>query len=150
MSWFTLNEELLHEAFQDKECADLLALRAHADPVPGICKGLAARIRQAILANGRGGVQGEETDIPMALRPVAVALLRVAVLTRYNLSISEDRRTSAREAEERLRGIEKGEIPFATSAVATRPTYHSRPQRWGRSGSGGMLPSGDFRPRAIR
>ncbi len=146
MDWVTLNEDLLHEAFQDKECTQLLSLREHGDPVPGLCEGLAARIRAAVLANGRSGLQGGTCDIPQALRGEAVAILRLKVLTRYNLNVSEDRRQEAREAESRLDAIARGEYPLATSTVASSPTYHSRRQRFGSPGTGGLLPGRNFRP----
>ncbi len=146
MDWIEINEDLLHEAIQEKECEELLKKRSHADPLPGIYAGLAASIRSAILANGRGRLQGSKLAIPQSLRGEAVALLRLQVLLRYNLTISEDRREAARSAEAKLSAIARGEQPFASSAVATRSTYHSRRQRFGQPGTGGLLPTRSFRP----
>ena len=55
MDFFTLDDALLTEAFNEKEAASLLQTRRSlpADPVPGICAGLAARMRNAVLAGGR-------------------------------------------------------------------------------------------------
>lgn len=141
MQWVTLNADMLAEAFQETECQDLLALRSTADPVPGICAGIAARIRAAVQANGRTQLAGGECDIPQALRGEAVAILRVQVLTRYDMTISDPRRDAATAAEARLDAIAKGEYPLAMDAVATKPTYHARKQRWGQPGSGGLMPS---------
>ena len=139
MEWFDLNDQLLAEAFQDRECTDLLALRSHADPVPGICRGLAARIRAAVQANGRCRLMGGENAIPQALRADAVAILRVKILVRYSLAVSEDRRQEAARAEERLDAIARGELPFADGTPQARPAYYGRKRYRRQPQNGGIM-----------
>lgn len=139
MEWLELDEQLLGEAFQEKECAELLSRRAAADPVPGICRGVAARIRAAVQANGRCRLQGGECSIPQALRGEAVALLRVKVLVRYNIKVAEDRRREADSAEERLDAIARGEIPFADATPAARPAYYGRKRHRRQPSNGGIM-----------
>ena len=139
MEWIDLDERLLPEAFQDRECTDLLALRSSADPVPGICKGLAARIRAAVQANGRCELRGGESSIPQALRAEAVAILRVKILVRFNMSVSEDRRNEAQRAEERLDAIARGEMPFADGTPQARPAYYGRKRHRRQPMNGGIM-----------
>lgn len=141
MDWFTLGEELLTEAFNETEAAKLLPMRRSlpADPVPGICAGVAARVRAAVVAGGRCRVPEDAAAVPMALRGEATSLLRVKLLTRFALSITEERRREAEAAEARLDAIAKGEIPFADGHVAARPTYAGRPLRWQSPQSGGIM-----------
>ena len=150
MQWITLDEALVHEGLTATEAKALLEAQAcHAeapeerrrDPIPGLCQGLAARIRQCVLAGGRTVLQGTELAIPAALRLDAVAILRYKVLTRLALNVSEDRRLEAQEAEKRLDAIARGELPLADSAVQQTPTYHGRPHRWKNPEAGGVMPT---------
>lgn len=140
MEWIELDETLLAEAFQERECAELLALRSSADPVPGICRGIAARIRAAVQANGRCVLDGSESSIPQALRSEAVALLRLKILIRYNLNVSDDRRQDAQKADERLDAIARGDMPFAgDSTPAARPAYYGRKRTRRQPPNGGIM-----------
>lgn len=141
MEWFPLDDALIGEALNPKEEEAVLRLRgeAAADPVPGICRGLAARIRNCVLSGGRARLQGGETEIPMALRGEATAILRVKLLTRFALSITEERKREAEAAEQRLDGIARGEYPLPDGTVAATPTYHGRPLRWQSPQGGGIM-----------
>lgn len=162
MTWFPLNADLVNEALNPQEAAAVLqrrraaaegsgvasglpghaeALAEAVDPLPGICSGIAARIRAAVLGGGRSSLGGaDETYIPNALRGEATAILRLKLLTRYALNVTEDRRREAEEAEKRLDAIQRGELPLADGAVVNRPTYHNRPNRWKPSTAGGVMP----------
>ncbi len=142
MEWIKLDGSLINEGLNEKEAAHLLQLRSAGDPVPGICAGLAARIRAAVVAGGRAKLQGEADSIPAALRGEAVAILTVKLLVRYAINVSEARQKAADRAEERLDAIAKGELPLADDAVAVTPTYHGRPQRWSQPGMGGVMRKG--------
>lgn len=142
MDWITLDAGLIAEGLNEKEAAHVLQLRSGADPVPGICAGLAARIRAAVAAGGRCRLQGGEDSIPAALRGEAVALLVVKLLVRYAIAVSEPRKLEAEKAEERLDAIAKGELPLTDDGVAAAPTYSSRPQRWGQPSAGGVMRKG--------
>lgn len=144
MEWFTLDEELIAEAFNEREAEKLQETRHSlpADPVPGICAGLAARVRQSVLAGGRCRLQGTELEIPLCLRNEATALLRVKLLTRFALSITEERKREAEVAEQLLTAIAKGEYPLPDDTVAAAPTYHGRPHRWCHPGMGGVMRRG--------
>ncbi len=141
MEWFTLDEELIAEAFNEREAQQLQETRRSlpADPVPGICRGLAARMRNAVLAGGRARLQGAVTDIPLCLRNEATAILRVKLLTRFALSVTEERKREAEAAEQRLDAIAKGEYPLPDDTVAAAPTYHGRPLRWKTPHGGGIM-----------
>lgn len=143
MTWFPLNADLVNEALNPQEATAVLQRRGteSADPLPGICSGIAARIRAAVLGGGRSALGGaDETYIPNALRGEATAILRLKLLTRYALNVTEDRRREAEEAEKRLDAIQRGELPLADGAVANSPTYHNRPNRWQPSMAGGVMP----------
>lgn len=142
MEWIKLDASLIAEGLNEKEAAHLLQLRSGTDPVPGICAGLAARIRAAVAAGGRCHLQGGADFIPAALRGEAVALLVVKLLVRYAINISDPRKAEAERAEERLDAIAKGELPFADDAVMAAPTYEGRPQRWCQPGMGGVMRHG--------
>ena len=143
--WIPCDSSLLTEALNAKERAAVEAIRANeeTDFLLGICAGIAARIRAAVLANGRAKLQGAAGFIPQALRNEAVAILRLKTLTRYALAVSEERKAEAREAEERLDAIAKGELPFldeeAADQSAPAPTYKARPSRWNSPASGGIM-----------
>ena len=141
MEWFTLSEELIAEAFNEREAQQLQETRHSlpADPVPGICRGLAARVRHCVLAGGRCRLRGTEADIPQCLRNEATAILRVKLLTRFALSITEERKREAEAAEQRLDAIAKGEFPLPDDTVAAAPTYHGRPLRWKTPHGGGIM-----------
>ena len=141
MEWFTLDEELMAEAFNEREAQQLQETRHSlpADPVPGICRGLAARVRHCVLAGGHCRLQGTEGDIPLCLRNEATAILRVKLLTRFALSITEERKREAEAAEQRLDAIARGEYPLPDDTVAAAPTYHGRPLRWQSPHSGGIM-----------
>lgn len=141
MEWFTLSEELIAEAFNEREAQQLQETRHSltADPVPGICRGLAARVRQSVLAGGRCRLQGTEGDIPQCLRNEATAILRVKLLTRFALSITEERKREAEAAEQRLDAIAKGEIPFAEETPAARPAYYGRKRHRRQPQNGGIM-----------
>ena len=141
MQWITLDEALVNEGLTSTEAEALRAAQELQDPIPGLCHGLAARIRQCVLAGGRTVLQGTVLSIPAALRLDAVAILRYKVLTRLALNVSEDRRLEAQEAEKRLDAIARGELPLADSAVQQTPTYHGRPHRWKNPEAGGVMPT---------
>lgn len=141
MDWIAITPELINEGLTHTEATALLNARSDADPVPGLCQGLAARIRQAVLAGGRTSLHGSQLDIPAALRLDAVAILRYKVLTRLALTISEDRRLEAQAAEARLDAIARGEVPLADDRVQQVPTYHGRPHRWTNPAAGGVMPA---------
>ena len=142
MDWTPCNAELLNDAFNATELAKVTQARSQteADPVPGICAGIAARCRAAVAASGRvslRGIPGE--NIPTALRGEAVSILRYKLLVRFDLSVSEDRRNEWQAAEQRLDSISKGEVPLVESTVASKPTYHGRPPRWNSPAGGGII-----------
>lgn len=145
MMWIACDRELLSEALNGKERAAVESARAKDDSdfVPGICAGLAARIRAAVLANGRSKLRGGKGDIPNALRNEATAILRLKVLIRYALAVTEERKAEAREAEARIDAIAKGELPFIdeedSDQSAPPPTYHARPRRWDSPHRGGVM-----------
>lgn len=141
MEWFTLDEELIAEAFNEREAQQLQETRRSlpADPVPGICRGLAARMRNAVLAGGRAHLPADALAVPMALRGEATSILRVKLLTRFALSITEERKREAEAAEQRLDAIAKGEYPLPDDTVAAAPTYHGRPLRWKTPHGGGIM-----------
>lgn len=142
MTWVPLDETLIAEAFDKREAAAVLAGRtaAAADPVPGIMAGLAARIRAAVAACGRVRMRGrDETYIPLALRGEAVAILRLKLLVRFALVVTDERKREAETAEERLNAIARGEIPLADDVISARPTYHGRPHRWRSPWKGGLM-----------
>ena len=141
MEWFKLDDALIAEGFNEKEAESLLQTRYHlpADPVPGICQGLAARIRNCVLAGGRARLPEEAAAVPMALRSEATAILRVKLLTRFALSITEERKREAEAAEQRLDAIARGEIPFVDSTPAARPAYYGRKRHRRQPASGGIM-----------
>ena len=141
MEWFTLDEELIAEAFNEREAQQLQETRHSlpADPVPGICRGLAARVRHCVLAGGRCRLSGTEADIPQCLRNEATAILRVKLLTRFALSITEERKREAEAAEQRLDAIAKGEIPFADETAAAGPAYYGRKRHRRQPSHGGIM-----------
>lgn len=141
MEWFTLDEELIAEAFNEREAQQLQETRHSlpADPVPGICRGLAARVRQSVQAGGRCRLQGAESEIPLCLRNEATAILRVKLLTRFALSITEERKREAEAAEGRLDAIAKGEIPFADETAAAGPAYYGRKRHRRQPSHGGIM-----------
>jgi len=145
MDWIKLDAGLIAEGLNDAEAARLLQLRGGADPVPGICAGLAARIRAAVAAGGRCRLQGDESSIPAALRGEAVAIIVVKLLVRYAMNISEPRKLEAERAEERLDAIAKGELPLTDDGIAAAPSYASRPQRWSQPAGGGVMRKGSPR-----
>ncbi len=141
MDFFTLDDALLAEAFNEKEAASLLQTRRSlpADPVPGICAGLAARMRNAVLAGGRAHLPADALAVPMALRGEATAILRVKLLTRFALAITEERKREAEAAENRLDAIAKGEIPFVDATPAARPAYYGRKRHRRQPQNGGIM-----------
>lgn len=141
MRWETLTEDALAEAFNDRELEAVVRLRTDAatDPVPGIIAGVAARVRSAVLSGGRCRLSGGDGDIPAALRGEAVAILRLRLLLRFALSVTEERKDEAVRAEQRLDEIAKGTLPFASDTVAAAPTYHAKPQRWKTPPHGGIM-----------
>lgn len=143
MQWMPLNEALLPEAFAARELETLTEARHNApqDPVPGICAGLAARIRNAVLAGGRAGLSGSkgENDIPLALRGEAAAILRYKLLVRFALAVTDERKEEAARAEQRLDDIAKGVYPLPDDTVATSPTYHGRAHCWRIPSGGGIM-----------
>ena len=141
MDWFTLDDALIAEAFNEKEAASLLQTRhlLPADPVPGVCQGLAARIRNCVLAGGRARLPEDAAAVPMALRSEATAILRVKLLTRFALSITEERKREAEAAEQRLDEIARGEYPLPDDRVSATPSYHGRPLRWKSPQGGGIM-----------
>ena len=141
MQWITLDDALANEGLTSTEAEALREAKELQDPIPGLCQGLAARIRQCVLAGGRSVLHGTELSIPAALRLDAVAILRYKVLTRLALNVTEDRRLEAQEAEKRLDAIARGELPLADNAVQQVPTYHGRPHRWKNPESGGIMPT---------
>lgn len=141
MTWVELNETLISEAFNAKEAAAIQQGRegVPVDPVPGILAGLAARIRASVLACGRVRLRGGESSIPQALRGEATAILRLKLLVRFALAVTDERKREAEAAEERLDAIARGEYPLAEDVISTRPTYHGRPHRWRSPWKGGLM-----------
>lgn len=142
MEWTTCDAALLTEAFNGTELAKVVQARSQdeADPVPGICAGIAARCREAAAASGRVSLAGKAADtIPTALRGEAVALLRYKLLVRYDLSVTEDRRREAEAAEARLDAVARGEVPMVEGTAQSKPTFHGRPQRWNSPKHGGII-----------
>lgn len=141
MMWVELDESLIAEAFNNKEAEAIQHGRESAlsDPVPGILAGLAARIRAAVLACGRVRLRGGEFSIPQALRNEATAILRLKLLVRFSLTVTEERKREAELAEQRLDAIAKGEMPLAEDVVHHRPTYKGRPRRWDSPQKGGVM-----------
>lgn len=144
MEWVRVDEALIAEGFnptEQKAISQGRAIGEAADPVPGICSGVASRVRAAVLAGGRlAHMAPDALSIPNALRGEATAILRVRLLTRFALSITEERKREAEAAEARLDSIAKGEIPLADDAVQQTPTYHGRPHRWKNPEAGGIMP----------
>lgn len=137
MNWIPLNDTLVAEGLNAKEAAVVME---SAEELPGICRGLAARIRSCVLAGGRAVLGGEdETYIPEALRGEAVAILRLRLLVRFALVVTEERKREAELAEQRLDTIARGEYPLPEDTVAASPTYHGRPQRWASPKHGGII-----------
>lgn len=141
MNWSTLTEDALAEAFNAKEAEAVRRLRTEGelDPVPGIISAVAARVRSAVLSGGRCRLSGGDNDIPAALRGEAVAILRMRLLCRFSLSVTEERKAESDRAEQRLDDIAKGVLPFAADNVAAAPTYHAKPQRWQTPQGGGLM-----------
>lgn len=141
MTWVELDETLIAEAFNAKEEAAIQQGRegVPVDPVPGILAGLAARIRASVLACGRVRLRGGESSIPQALRNEATAILRLKLLVRFALAVTDERKREAEVAEERLDAIAKGEIPLAEDVVHHKPTYKGRPHRWDSPQRGGLM-----------
>ena len=142
MDWTTCDASLLIEAFNGIELAKVTQARGQgeADPVPGICAGIAARCRAAAAASGKVDMSGTNAgQIPAALRNEATALLRHKLLVRYDLEVTEERRLEAQAAEERLERIARGETPLLDDTVQTIPTYHARPPRWKSPIRGGLI-----------
>lgn len=143
--WIPCDESLLLEAFNatEREAVQRVRQQDESDAIPGICLGLAARIRAAVLAGGRAKLQGGEEMIPQALRNEATAILRLKVLVRYALAVTEDRRREAQEAEERLDAIARRSIPFLDEEQSDQadppPTYHGKPQLWSTPPTGGIM-----------
>lgn len=141
MDWTEITEALIAEAFNGKEL-EAVTMRRNAetaDPVPGIIAGLAGRIRACVSAPGKVRLQGGSLSIPQALRNEATAILRLKLLTRYALSVTEERKREATDAEARLDAIAKGEIPLVDAIVTNEPTYHGRPKRWQSPMLGGVM-----------
>lgn len=143
--WFELDETLVNEAFSLKEAQGVASLR-HAsvqDPVPGILSGLAARIRAAVLAGGRTRLRGGALCVPLALRAEATAILRYKLLVRFALTVTDERKSEAAAAEQRLDEIAKGLYPLldesSTDQSTPPPTYHGRPHRWHSPANGGIM-----------
>ncbi len=142
MKWIRVDEALIAEGFNPDEQEAVSQGRAidpAADPVPGICSGVAGRVRSAVLACGRVRMNADELSIPNALRGEATAILRVRLLTRFALAITEERKREAEAAEERLDAIARGDIPFAEDIAFSKPTFHGRPARWASPGVGGIM-----------
>ena len=142
MEWIAVDESLVAEGFNPAEqqaVAQGRAIDPAADPVPGICSGVAGRVRAALMACGRVRMPADEGTIPNALRGEATAILRVRLLTRFALSITEERKREAEAAEARLDAIARGEIPFAEEVSFRRPTFHGRAARWASPGVGGIM-----------
>lgn len=141
MKWIQVDAALIAEAFNHKEAAAIQQGRdmEPTDPVPGILAGVAARIRAAVLACGRVRLRGDESCIPQALRGEAVAILRFKLLVRFSLAVTEERKSEAAAAEERLDAIARGDYPLAEDIISTRPTYHGRPHRWSSPHKGGVM-----------
>lgn len=141
--WIALGPDALVDALNPAEMEALAPYRGAdaQDPVPGIARGIAARIRSAVAAGGRLGVPGGmgESSIPLALYNEACAILRLKLLVRYALAVTAERKAEADAAEARIDAVAKGEIPLAGGPVATAPTYHARPKRWGFSQTGGIM-----------
>lgn len=145
--WIQLGPAALVDTLNPAELEALAPYRgAEAqDPVPGIARGIAARIRSAVAAGGRlplpdsAGDPAADCRIPAALYNEACAILRLKLLLRYALAVTQERKAEADAAEQRIDAVAKGEIPLASGPVATAPTYHARPPRWGFSRQGGIL-----------
>lgn len=139
--WIALGPAALVDALNPTETDALAPYRgAEAqDPVPGIARGITARIRSAVAAGGRLACPPQEDLIPAALYNEACAILRLKLLVRYALAVTAERKAEADAAEARIDAVAKGEIPLAGGPVATAPTYHARPKNWGFSQSGGIL-----------
>ena len=137
MNWIPLDDTLVAEGLNAKEAA---AVADAAVDLQGICRGLAARIRSCVLAGGRAALGGDDdTYIPEALRGEAVAILRLKLLVRFALVVTEERKREAEQAEQRLDAIARGEYPLPEDSVAASPTYHGRPQRWASPKHGGII-----------
>lgn len=141
MTWGELDERLIAEAFNNKEAVAIQQGRdsASVDPVPGVLDGLAARIRAAVLACGRVRLRGGDRSIPQALRGEATAILRLKLLVRFALAVTDERKREAELAEQRLDAIARGELPLAEDVVHHLPTYKGRPQRWQSPRRGGVM-----------
>lgn len=141
MDWTNCDATLLTEAFNATELAKVTQRRSQeeADPVPGICAGIAARCREAVAATGRVALPAPAASIPASLRCEAAAMLRYKLLVRYDLNVTEGRRREAEAADERLDKIARGETPLTDDTVMTTPSYHGRPLRWNSPQNGGLI-----------
>lgn len=142
MEWIRVDEALIAEGFnpvEQKAISQGRAIDPAADPVPGVCSGVAGRVRAAVLACGRVRLAEDALLIPNALRGEATAILRVRLLTRFALAITEERKREAEAAEERLDAIARGEIPFAEDVSFASPIFHGRRARWASPGAGGIM-----------
>lgn len=118
-------------------------LAAGQGGIDALCADIAARIRAAVLAGGRARLQGGPRHIPASLRGEAVAILRLRLLTRFDLAVSEARKAEADAAEARLDAIARGEIPLLDESAADTatppPTYTGRVHRWQSPRNSGLM-----------
>lgn len=141
--WIALGADALNDALNPTELAALSPVRGKEaqDPVPGIARGITARIRSAVAAGGRTCPPAgtDESYIPAALYNEACAILRLKLLLRYALTVTPERKAEAEAAEARIDAVAKGEIPLAGGPVASAPTYEARRKNWGFTHHGGIM-----------
>lgn len=120
--WSPLTQDDALALFSASE-RDIVA--ADSELVSSICGDITARIREACLANS-ANILGE--GVPRSYRQDALALVRRALLLRYDLPISDDRRAAADKAEERIAALADKKLKVMTDQGLLPSVPTNRPQ----------------------
>lgn len=122
--WIAITSDML---LQSLNRAELDAVNTVADTaaIDDEISDVVAIVREAV-ANNRGNVMPEDDRlIPRSLRAYALDILRVRLLTRYTIAVSDARKAAADAAHTRLSDIAKGDY-LVTAPSGGIPSMPSR------------------------
>ena len=86
---------------------------------------IVAIVREAVAANQANQLSADQELIPRSLRPAALDIAAVRLLKRFALTVTEERKSAAAAAEQRLEAVRRAESPVLneSGALPTAPAH---------------------------
>ncbi len=105
--WVTLTPADIAAVLVHSE-RDTVLSPAHGSAVKTVCEDVICLVREAVASNRANRMSADPARIPRSLRPAALDIIRLRLLTRFALSVTEERQEAAERAEQELEAVRTG------------------------------------------